>query len=76
MIYQSPPADGSPLGPDDRINLRCAECGQMRTPIINPLIPNMILAVCDECWRRALMRTFATPAGDATTEPKEEGQER
>jgi hypothetical protein len=39
----------------DRVNLRCPYCGQIRTPIISPLLPDAVVVICEPCYRRHLL---------------------
>ena len=39
----------------ERVNLRCPYCGQIRTPIISPLLPDDVLVLCETCYRRHLL---------------------
>ena len=52
------------------INLRCRECGHIRTPVVlNPYLPpGVIVVLCDECHRRAMSRIRFYP--DDTETPK------
>lgn len=45
----------------DNINLRCSECGEIRKPIISPMIPDHLVILCETCWNRDIEKQLKEP---------------